>query len=239
MDFGEKLQILRKRNGLSQEDLAVKLNVSRQAISKWEVGSVPDLVNIKKISRYFGCTIDSLVFDELELDQQEPTQGNNTYSFRCPKLPPETLCLIISALTLCVILALWIGSRCLDRETILQYIGHKYLYARFLGFLRYYDLYHLFYFCIGSSIVAISVRIYIQLFVRNRKNNIKYVYYSLVPYLLYLISTAICVADVAYNLFLFVQIPALHLLMIVNAVISMACIVIMWKTEKEKDCSPN
>ena len=42
MKFGEKLQKLRKENGLSQEQLAEKLNVSRQAISKWEMGTIPD-----------------------------------------------------------------------------------------------------------------------------------------------------------------------------------------------------
>lgn len=42
MTFAEKLQKLRKQNGLSQEQLAEKLNVSRQAVSKWEMGTIPD-----------------------------------------------------------------------------------------------------------------------------------------------------------------------------------------------------
>ena len=46
MKFGEKLQKLRKENGLSQEQLAEKLNVSRQAISKWEMGTIPDMENV-------------------------------------------------------------------------------------------------------------------------------------------------------------------------------------------------
>ena len=46
MTFGEKLQRLRKTNGLSQEQLSEKLNVSRQAISKWELGTIPDMDNI-------------------------------------------------------------------------------------------------------------------------------------------------------------------------------------------------
>ena len=40
MTFGEKLNLLRKKNGISQEQLALQLNVSRQAISKWEMGSI-------------------------------------------------------------------------------------------------------------------------------------------------------------------------------------------------------
>ena len=46
MTFSEKLQRLRKVNGLSQEQLAEKLNVSRQAISKWEMGAIPDMDNV-------------------------------------------------------------------------------------------------------------------------------------------------------------------------------------------------
>ena len=49
MKFGEKLQKLRKQNGLSQEQLAEKLNVSRQAISKQEMGTIPDMENVVKI----------------------------------------------------------------------------------------------------------------------------------------------------------------------------------------------
>ena len=56
MMFHEKLQRLRKANGLSQEQLAEKLDVSRQAVSKWETGTVPDRNNLLKISRFFHCS---------------------------------------------------------------------------------------------------------------------------------------------------------------------------------------
>ena len=55
MTFAEKLQKLRKQNGLSQEQLAEKLNVSRQAVSKWEMGTIPDMENMVKLGRYFDC----------------------------------------------------------------------------------------------------------------------------------------------------------------------------------------
>ena len=65
MTLGEKLQMLRKSRSLSQEQLAEELEVSRQAISKWECGdSVPDLDKLKSISRYFGVTTDYLIFEE-------------------------------------------------------------------------------------------------------------------------------------------------------------------------------
>ncbi len=64
MKFNEKLQRLRKQNGLSQEQLAEKLNVSRQAVSKWEMGTIPDIDNIIKISRFFDCSLDYLMNNE-------------------------------------------------------------------------------------------------------------------------------------------------------------------------------
>ena len=64
MNFGEKLQALRKARGWSQEELAAQINVSRQALSKWELGaSVPDTENVVKISRLFGVSTDYLLLE--------------------------------------------------------------------------------------------------------------------------------------------------------------------------------
>ena len=68
MTFAEKLQKLRKQNGLSQERLAEKLNVSRQAVSKWEMGTIPDMENMVKLGRYFDCSLDYLMKDEVDTD---------------------------------------------------------------------------------------------------------------------------------------------------------------------------
>ena len=65
MKLSDKIVKLRKTNGLSQEDLAEKLNVSRQAISRWEGGSAqPDATNILQLSKLFGVTADYLLNDE-------------------------------------------------------------------------------------------------------------------------------------------------------------------------------
>ena len=65
MTFGTKLQNLRKEKNMSQEDLANLLNVSRQAISKWELDqSLPDTTNIIAISKIFGVTTDYLLLQE-------------------------------------------------------------------------------------------------------------------------------------------------------------------------------
>ena len=62
MEFSEKLQELRKSRGLTQEELAEALFVSRTAISKWESGrGYPSIDSLKEISRYFSVTIDDLI----------------------------------------------------------------------------------------------------------------------------------------------------------------------------------
>ena len=67
MTFGEKLQKLRTRAGLSQDQLAKLLDVSRQAVSKWEAdAAVPELENLIAMSRIFGVTIGALLGVEPE-----------------------------------------------------------------------------------------------------------------------------------------------------------------------------
>ncbi len=67
MILADKIIDLRKKNGWSQEELAEKLDVSRQAISKWESAqSIPDMSRILKLSELFGVSTDYLLKDELE-----------------------------------------------------------------------------------------------------------------------------------------------------------------------------
>lgn len=62
MEFNEKLQELRKQKGMTQEELAQSLYVSRTAISKWESGrGYPSIDSLKIIARFFGVTVDELL----------------------------------------------------------------------------------------------------------------------------------------------------------------------------------
>ena len=71
MELGNKLLKLRKARGMSQEDLAGELEVSRQAVSRWESGeTLPDAVNLLKLSDLFGVSSDYLLRDELKTEQQ-------------------------------------------------------------------------------------------------------------------------------------------------------------------------
>lgn len=75
MIFSEKLNLLRKNKGLTQEELAEKLCVSRQAIAKWESGqSYPDIANLIQISNLMNVTVDYLVRDQ-ECGR-DPAPGN-------------------------------------------------------------------------------------------------------------------------------------------------------------------
>ena len=65
MNFSQKLQLLRKNKGCTQDELAGKLDVSRQAVAKWESGQVyPDISNLIQISKLFNVTVDYLVKDQ-------------------------------------------------------------------------------------------------------------------------------------------------------------------------------
>ena len=62
MEFNEKLQELRKQRGLTQEELAEKLYISRTAVSKWESGrGYPNIESLKAIAKFFSVTVDELL----------------------------------------------------------------------------------------------------------------------------------------------------------------------------------
>lgn len=70
MAVSDKLYELRKKSGLSQEALAEQLDVSRQAVSKWESGqSTPEPDKLVAISRYFGVSLDYLMKDDAEAEE--------------------------------------------------------------------------------------------------------------------------------------------------------------------------
>ena len=70
MKLNEKIFQCRKRSGLSQEELADRVGVSRQAVSKWELGTaLPELDKLKLLAKTFGVSTDWLLDDEQEIPQ--------------------------------------------------------------------------------------------------------------------------------------------------------------------------
>ena len=75
MEFNEKLQELRKQKGLTQEELAERLFVSRTAVSKWESGrGYPNIDSLKAIAGFFSVTVDQLLSSEELLNAAEDSQ---------------------------------------------------------------------------------------------------------------------------------------------------------------------
>ena len=81
MILADKIILLRKRKGWSQEELAEQLGVTRQSVSKWEgAQSVPDIQKIIQMSEIFGVTTDYLLKDEIEATKTEDiTKIQNTH----------------------------------------------------------------------------------------------------------------------------------------------------------------
>ena len=83
MTFGEKLYHLRTERGISQETLARKLGVSRQAISRWELGEVvPDTANVLAVSRLFRISTDYLLREDCLSDDDIPPVKTTEFSLQ-------------------------------------------------------------------------------------------------------------------------------------------------------------
>ena len=84
MRFGDNLRKLRKLKGLSQEDLAEKMHVSRQSVSKWETGdSYPEMNNILELCKIFHCCINDLVNDSIiDIDSLDEEIIMNVVKFK-------------------------------------------------------------------------------------------------------------------------------------------------------------
>ena len=79
MTLGEKIQTLRKQKGLSQEQLAEKITVSRQAVSKWELSeSFPDVDNIVQLSNIFDVSTDYLLRNDAAVNFDSPISQPET-----------------------------------------------------------------------------------------------------------------------------------------------------------------
>ena len=79
MILADKIIELRKKSGMTQDELAEKLGVSRQSVSKWEgAQSTPDLARILKLAEIFSVSTDVLLKDELELEQNISTENIKT-----------------------------------------------------------------------------------------------------------------------------------------------------------------
>lgn len=108
MTLTEKLISLRKKNGLSQLDLAEKMSVSRQAISRWEVGTaVPTTDNLRVLSELYGVSIDYLLSDDAEMSDKIHT--NDKSSEKIDNKRKKYVRIGLLACILVIVLLLFVG----------------------------------------------------------------------------------------------------------------------------------
>lgn len=96
MEIGKRIMELRKKNGLSQEELAEKVGVARQTISKWELGETsPDLKQSKELSKIFNVSLDELVDNDIKDILVEKTSNTEKLAGIILKLLKVMVILII------------------------------------------------------------------------------------------------------------------------------------------------
>lgn len=102
MQIHDKLRFLRKKSGMTQSKLAESLNVSRQAISKWESGTArPDIENTISLGKLFCVSVDYLINDAMQSELDASVVKNITAK------PKRNLCFIIIKIIigLCIVLS--------------------------------------------------------------------------------------------------------------------------------------
>lgn len=106
MNLATKLLTLRKQKGLTQMDLAEQLNVSRQAISRWEVGvAIPSTDNLKVLAELYGVQVDFLLNDGLEeAPNSNEAAGNEPIAHKRRMYKVVTVCVLVTILITILIL---------------------------------------------------------------------------------------------------------------------------------------
>lgn len=196
MTFSEKLQFLRMHNGLSQEQVAEKLNVSRQAVSRWELGAIPDMENVIKISNYFDCSLDYLMNDAVD-DVNGKVSSVQEYNVKkIIQLKPETVSLITALVAFIAVLTIWIISKIAGTGIYRQDLASGMWFTGFGGFVDHYGLKPVVFLCMIIWELSITARVYIQLFIHRYVLNTKYTVCRVISWGLYLAGTvigAICI----------------------------------------------
>lgn len=170
MTFSEKLIRLRKREGVSQEELAAYLEVSRQAVSRWEQGTaLPDAGNLLKLRQRFGVSVDWLLEDakgwEAQADRPVAPEASEEAVPKVRKsVLPWAIPLGISTLGL---LLLGIFASVFPAEYVIgaaMEVGKEArppeVYTGLAGFLKCNNLFWLFWLCVIVAIGSLAAGIW-------------------------------------------------------------------------------
>ena len=176
MTLGEKLQKLRKARSLTQEELAEKVGVSRQSLSKWESdGALPDTANIILLADLFGVTTDYLL-REAEASQSTPDESPavpSVVQLVAPQKKAPPAALLIGYCLLILGLVVFLGLVLLSNIFPVSVARGDGFVSGVNGFLLAYglrDVYHLSLFGMLLGIVVIVVYLVLQRWFNRQKN---------------------------------------------------------------------
>lgn len=106
MSFSENLQTLRKAKNISQEQLAERLDVSRQAVSKWETdGGYPEMDKVIALCELFGCSMDELMTGKISVDKTDERRRYDSHYNRFSKIIATGVMLILFGVAFCTLIS--------------------------------------------------------------------------------------------------------------------------------------
>ena len=156
MTLGEKLQKLRKARSLTQEELAEKVGVSRQSLSKWESdGALPDTANIILLADLFGVTTDYLLREAAPADASAPAESPAVppvvQIVQPQKKAPPTL-LLLGGMLLALGILGWLALQIAQAANPCHYLINGREYTGLQGYIRTYHMQGPYY----ASLVAMA-----------------------------------------------------------------------------------
>ncbi len=159
LNIGSKIQNRRKAMGLSQEDLAQRTGVSRQAVTKWETGqSAPDLDRLVRLCDELGVSLDHLLRDDADLStvQEDPATVDGTLENRTGGEPEkgrqlEVCGWLLAGAGILGIFVMWVLAKIYPVQ-LTDWDGSR--YAGLWGFVLRYDLRSLFWLLLGFAVAG-------------------------------------------------------------------------------------
>ena len=236
MTLGEKIYKLRKQHGLSQEQLASKLGVSRQTVSKWEMGTSPDLDNVVKIADFFACSLDYLMrADRTEINGKTDTK-KQAFS-----LAESWQIKLATTLPILVLVVLWIISKILtfpishqDAETGNFYIG-------FAGFIDYFSLSTIVYLCFAIGLTSLVLQavwqVYIQPYETGVRLGKKFLYVYLVRFVLLVAGSVLLIYGCLTPGVFYWTLPIFFIVVSYFITLGLLSLAINYLAEKESGCT--
>ena len=228
MTFSSKLQKLRKDNNLSQEQLASELCVSRQAISKWELGTLPDINNLVKVSNFFNCSLDYLMNDdkfEEEFSNEQTKIANNENVGTKATAIKRHLKFILSGSGMAISIIFLILIKLISTffpTPIARQAESGTWYTGFIGFIDYYDLYGI----VNIALLLFMLSFFSFFIVKKKNKSKKNILLTLIGYAMIMIFCIKSLYEINTKPFV-----SLNFLELVISIIYIACAILLFSRE--------